>query len=121
MKYFCAIATIVAVIGSGCTRNPTAIYCPAELLSALQVTVNDSLTGALVPNAVLKAVGPHSDSVVVGSSASSYPVGLAVSPGAYQLTVSAAGYAPWAQAETVTPGNLCGQPLRISVRLRRGS
>jgi len=120
MRYLRLGVMFVVAIGSGCRKDPTSVYCPANLLPAFAVMVNDSLTGTLVPNAVVKAVGPYSDSVAVGSNLNLYPVSLGGLPGTYLLSVTAAGYSPWSQSETVMPTNSCGQPetARVSVRLR---
>ena len=120
MKYLRTIAMFVAVIGSACKKSPTAVYCQAELLPALMVTVRDSVTGALVSNVSLKTVGPYSDSAAVSSNLDLYPVSLAGPPGTYLLTVRAVGYSTWAQSETVPPIDSCALPqtLLVSVRLQ---
>ena len=73
---------------------------------ALQVTARDSVTGALVANAVLRAVGQGSDSasVSIGSNVNLYPVNLASYGDTYAVSVQAPGYSPWSRTVVVTGG-----------------
>ena len=122
MKYLGTVAMLLTVIGSGCKKNPTATSCAAIGWRSLSVTAKDSVTGTLMANAVLRAVGTYSDSVAVGSNLNLYPVSLAGAAGTYLVTVQAPGYSAWTHSETVTSSDpICGRPdpLFVTALLQR--
>jgi hypothetical protein len=107
---------VLAVSASACMSPPTAV-CAAVAYSAIRVTAKDSVSGALLPNASLKAVGPYqTDSLNVGSNLGYYPVTLGWTAGTYAVSVQAPGYSEWARTETVTLSDpKCGVPNLVSV------
>jgi hypothetical protein len=104
------LATILALVGAvavsscqsitGTTCNDTVAY------QALEMTAKDSVTGVLVVNAVLKAIGQGADSatVSIGSDVSKYPVNLAGVGGTYAVSIVAPGYLTWSRTVVVTGG-----------------
>ncbi len=124
MKFPRVPVLVFALIASACAREPTAlVVCPLVAIDALQVTARDSVSGALLPNVFLKAVGPfQTDSISVGSNLMNYPVVLGSAGGAYAVSVEAAGYSTWARTETVTLADpQCGVPniLKVTVLMQR--
>ena len=89
----------------------------------LAVTAVDSLSRALVPNAVITASGPVSvypDSASIGANASAYPVWFGSALGTYIVTVRAAGYQDWTHSEDVTyDAGIChgGLPMAVTAEM----
>lgn len=73
---------------------------------ALELTAQDSVTGALTTNALIRAVGQGADSasVSIGSDVNRYPVNLAGTGGTYAVTVQAPGYVTWSRSVVVAGG-----------------
>jgi hypothetical protein len=117
MKSLPLALVMVALSASACKREPTAlVVCPLVAYDALSVTARDSVSGALLPNAFLKALGTYTDSINVGSNLSNYPVALGAVAGMYAVSVQAPGYATWTRMETVTLSDPeCGIPNQLSV------
>jgi hypothetical protein len=117
MKSLQITLVIVAVAASACKHEPTALAtCPLVEYDALRVTARDSASGALLPNASLKAVGVYTDSINVGSNLLIYPVTLGATAGVYTVSVQAPGYSAWTRTETVTLSDpACGIPNILSV------
>lgn len=91
-----ALASCGSLVGPGCTS--TVAYL------ALELTAQDSITGALTLNALIRAVGqgPDSASVSIGSDVNRYPVNLAGHVGTYAVTVQSPGYVTWSRSVVVT-------------------
>jgi hypothetical protein len=90
----------------------------------LRVTAVDSVSGALVPNAVIVASGPPPDSSAffqipdsasIGANVSAYPVLLGTSLGTYVLTIRAAGYHTWIGSEDVADATGACHALPMAV------
>ena len=112
------LAVVVALVGTACARSATEVACSEDgFLPPLAVTVTDSASGALVPDAVVIAAGPTADSVSIGANVNdAYPARLGGLAGVYTVTVRAAGYLTWAHSETVTASVAsCGRGLVLAV------
>jgi hypothetical protein len=108
---------LLAPVASACDRSaPVAVSC-LVMYQTLFVTARDSVSGALVPNAVLTATGPRTYSASVGSDVSVYPVVVAFVEGTFFVTVQAAGYNTWSKSVTVPSSDLsdCRPPNSVSV------
>jgi hypothetical protein len=118
-RLWAAVAGI-ALAGSSC-QKPTGL-CPLVRSFSLSVTVRDSVSGAVLPNTVIRASeGTRTDSVVVGPDAA-YPVMFAWDAGTYDVTVQAPGYTTWTSTQTVTYSNQpCGRsvPLAVTALMQR--
>ena len=117
MKCLALAVASLAFCGLACGKGITAT-CSTVEYHTLFVTAKDSISGALVPNAVLKATGPFSDSVSIGPNVSAYPVSLAGAAGVYTVTVQATGYSTWTKTVTVTlsgQSDCGGQPNIVSI------
>jgi hypothetical protein len=112
------MALLLMFVGASCkgTTSTAADGCLVAYQS-LFVTATDSVSGALVPNALLKAVGPVTDSIAIGSNTNLYPVPLAPVAGTYVVTIQATGYSTWTRSETVTSSDPteCHRPDGLSV------
>jgi uncharacterized protein CbrC (UPF0167 family) len=111
----------VALAAPSCQKSVTGV-CTTNLTRSLAVTVRDSVSGAVLPSAVIRAsMGTRTDSAVVGSVAA-YPVSLAWDAGTYEVTVQAPGYTTWTSTQTVTYSNrACGHlaPLAVTALMQR--
>ena len=109
----------MALAISGC--KPVTEACAAYTSPALVVTARDSVSGALIPNAIISAsMGTLTDSAVVGP-APEYPVLLASSAGTYEVSVRAPGYTTWTSTQTVAYTNqACGHiaPLAFTALMQ---
>ena len=95
-----ALATLLMAAGCG---NFFGSRCGAVAYLALLVTARDSLTGVLVPNAVLGVEG-QGPGVSIGSNVNLYPVNLADHAGTYTVFVQVPGYLSWTKTVIVTGG-----------------
>lgn len=117
------VIAVASLIAFGCQKSATEV-CTDQVTLSLSMTVKDSVSGALVPNAVLLAtMGAIKDSVVIGSNVEAYPVALAWgAPGTYDVSVRSPGYATWTSTATVTVGDAkCGRlaPLAITALMQK--
>lgn len=105
-----SVVAVVACVALAACERPTGLCDLSRPLAVLEVTAVDSVSGALVPNAVITATGPAPDSALIvvpdsasiGTNVAAYPVRLGSSVGNYVVTVHAVGYRVWTQAEAVT-------------------
>jgi hypothetical protein len=124
LRVLSAGVTTVALIVSGCQKSATEV-CTDQASISLFVTVRDSLSGALVPNASLRAsMGAIRDSLAIGSNVGAYPVSLDWSGGAgtFDVAVNAPGYMAWTTSATVLVSDArCGRlaPLSITALLQK--
>ena len=116
-----AAVACIALAEASCQR-PVTEACTANRTLSLTVTVRDSVSAALLPNAVIRAsMGARADSAVVGPVAE-YPVSLAWDAGTYDVTVQVPGYTTWTATQTVTYSNqACGKlaPLAVTALMQR--
>jgi len=110
-----AAAASLALAAPSCQQSVTGV-CTADLTPVMSVTVRDSASGALLPNAVIRAsMGTRTDSAVVGPEAA-YPVWLGWDAGTYAVTVQAAGYSTWSSSQTAAyTDKTCGHFGTVSV------
>ena len=91
------------LIAAGCQKPLPAELCSTSRTLPLAVSVRDSVSGALLPNAVLYAsMGTRTDTVAIGSNVEAYPVSLAWAAGTYGVVAQAPGYIAWTSTQTVT-------------------
>jgi hypothetical protein len=106
----------IALAASSCQKSVAEPVCTTNATLSLSVTVRDSVSGAALPNAVIRAsMGTRTDSAVVGPVAA-YPVSLAWAAGTYDVTVQSPGYTAWTSTQTVTYSNqACGRLAALAV------
>lgn len=114
-RLLCAALACLALAASSCQTSVTGA-CTADFTPVMSVTVRDSASGALLPNAVIRAsLGTRTDSAVVGPEAT-YPVWLGWDAGTYAVTVQAAGYSTWSASQTATyTDRACGHFATVDV------
>ena len=114
------LSIVVASLSAACNSKPTGVACVPELSHALDITVIDSITGAVVPQAtivVTDGTGWYDSADVVMPK--EFFAGH--SPGTYTIVTRAAGYASWTQSVQVPVAsdvNGCVVPATVFVRAR---
>lgn len=125
LRASCLVAVVACVAAVACEK-PT--VCDLSARPALAVTAVDSISRALVPNAVIIASASAADSASIvpdsasiGANVGAYPVPLGWVLGTYVLTVRAAGYETWTRSVVVTStSGTChgGLPMAVTAEMQ---
>jgi hypothetical protein len=116
-----AVSSLLAL--AGCTRVSDPVICPAYIPPSVNVTVQDSVTGANVtPGATLVLrEGTYVDSVQAPPVVTSMGVGVNRA-GTFTLTVSQTGYQAWTKTGIKVEKGQCGvRTVDVTARLKSGA
>jgi hypothetical protein len=116
----------LAALGAECPTSNPEVICTADFRYGLNVTVVDSLTGALVPRPILivASEGAFSDTAKFalqtdGIQLGSWPL-LGERSGVFTVLVRAPGYQDWQQSSVRIGRDACHViPVALTARLRR--